>query len=89
MMDSLHLDERIDHHFPAPRSNRGYQPSVFIKTLMLMQHEGSFRLDDVRHIQEDDALCTILRIDQFSSKPPPLAIGCGEWVPNCKPGMPG
>ena len=35
IMDSLHLDERIDHHFPAPRSNRGYQPSVFIKTLML------------------------------------------------------
>ena len=38
MMDSLRLDERIDHHFPAPRSNRGYQPPVFIKTLMLMQH---------------------------------------------------
>ena len=75
MMDSLRLDERIDHHFPAPRSNRGYQPSVFIKTLMLMQHEGSFRLDDVRHIQEDDALCTVLGIDQF-----PQATTLGDWL---------
>ena len=89
MMDSLRLDERIDHHFPAPRSNRGYQPSVFIKTLMLMQHEGSFRLDDVRHIQEDDALRTVLGIDQL-----PQATTLGDWlrrmgVPNRKSGMPG
>ena len=75
MMDSLRLDERIDHHFPAPRSNRGYQPSVFIKTLMLMQHEGSFRLDDVRHIQEDDALRSVLGIDQF-----PQATTLGDWL---------
>ena len=75
MMDSLRLDERIDHHFPAPRSNRGYQPSVFIKTLMLMQHEGSFRLDDVRHIQEDDALRTVLGIDQL-----PQATTLGDWL---------
>ena len=74
-MDSLRLDERIDHHFPAPRSNRGYQPSVFIKTLMLMQHEGSFRLDDVRHIQEDDALRSVLGIDQF-----PQATTLGDWL---------
>ena len=75
MMNSLRLDERIDHHFPAPRSNRGYQPSVFIKTLMLMQHEGSFRLDDVRHIQEDDALRSVLGIDQF-----PQATTLGDWL---------
>ena len=75
MMESLHLDERIDHHFPAPRSNRGYQPSVFIKTLMLMQHEGSFRLDDVRHIQEDDALCIVLGIDRI-----PQATTLGDWL---------
>ena len=74
-MDSLRLDERIDHYFPAPRSNRSYQPSVFIKTLMLMQHEGSFRLDDVRHIQEDDALPSVLGIDQF-----PQATTLGDWL---------
>ena len=45
LMDSLSLTERIDQHFPQPKSNRGYRPSEFIKTLILMQHEGSFHLD--------------------------------------------
>ncbi len=44
-MDSLNLSERIDKHFPRPKSNRGCQPSEFIKTFILMQHEGSFHLD--------------------------------------------
>jgi hypothetical protein len=41
-MESLKLDERIDPHFPQPNSNRGFQPSEFIKALELMQHEGRF-----------------------------------------------
>ena len=51
-MDSLSLTERIDQHFPQPKSNPGYRPSEFIKTLILMQHEGSFHLDDIRHLQD-------------------------------------
>jgi hypothetical protein len=60
LMDSLNFSQRIDHHFPLPRSNRGYKPSEFINTFILMQHEGSFHLDDVRHIKEDTALRTVL-----------------------------
>ena len=60
LMDSLSLAERIDQHFPLPNSNRGYRPSEFIKTLILMQHEGSFHLDDIRHIEDDEALRTVL-----------------------------
>lgn len=75
VMDSLRLGERIDRHFPAPNSNRGYQPSEFIKTLILMQHEGSFRLEDVRHIQDDDALRTVLAIDKL-----PKATTLGDWL---------
>jgi len=37
LMDSLTLDERINQHFPQPKSNRGFQPSLFIKALVLMQ----------------------------------------------------
>ena len=40
-----------------------------------MQHEGGFRLDDVRHIQEDDALRTVLGIDQL-----PQATTLGDWL---------
>ena len=64
-MDSLSLAERIDQHFPLPRRNRGLRPSEFIKTFMLMQHEGSFHLDDIRHLQDDEPLRTVLGLDQL------------------------
>ena len=51
LWDSLKLAERIDQHFPLPKSNRGYAPSVVVQTLLLMQHEGGLHLDDVRHLQ--------------------------------------
>jgi len=74
-MDSLSLTERIDKHFPQPKSNRGYKPSEFIKTLILMQHEGSFHLDEVRHIQDDEALRTVLDIKKL-----PQATTIGDWL---------
>lgn len=33
VMAQLKLGELIDHHFPLPKSNRGFNPSVFIQTL--------------------------------------------------------
>ena len=74
-MDSLSLAERIDQHFTLPKSNRGYRPSEFIKTLILMQHEGSFHLDDIRHIQDDDALRTVLGLNKL-----PKATTLGDWL---------
>jgi hypothetical protein len=74
-MDTLNLAERIDHHFPQPKSNRGYQPSEFIKSLILMQHEGSFHLDDIRHLQDDEALRTVLALDKI-----PQATTLGDWL---------
>ena len=75
VMDSLCLGERVDRHFPAPRSNRGYLPSAFIKTFILMQHEGSFHLDDIRHLQDDEALRTVLALDKL-----PRATTLGDWL---------
>ena len=56
LMGPLSLTERIDQHFPQSKSNPGYRPSEFVETLILMQHEGSFHLDDSRHLQDDEAL---------------------------------
>ncbi len=64
-MDYMNLSERIDKHFSQPKSNRGYPSSKFIKTFILMQHEGSFRLDDIRHLQDDKALRTVLGIKKL------------------------
>ncbi len=75
LMDSLSLAERIDQHFPLPQSNRGYKPSEFIKALILMQHEGSFHLDDIRHLQDDEALRTVLDLNHL-----PKATTLGDWL---------
>ena len=62
LMKSIQLAETIDQHFAQPKSNRGFKPSLFLQTLILMHHEGSFHLDDVRHLSNDDALKTVLDI---------------------------
>ena len=60
LLESLNLAERIDHYFPLPKSNGSYPPSVFI------QHEGSFHLDDVRHLQDDNGLRDMLNLKTLS-----------------------
>jgi hypothetical protein len=65
LMNTLNLGERIDKHFPLPKSNRGYKPSAFIQTFILMQQSGSFHLDDVRHISDDKALRTVLGLNSI------------------------
>ena len=75
LMDSLSLAEPIDQHFPQPKSNRGYRPSEFIKILILMQHEGSFHLDDIRHLQDDEALRRVLALKKL-----PQATTLGDWL---------
>ncbi len=74
-MDSLNLAEHIDHYFPLSKSNRGYRPSEFIKTFILIQHEGSLHLDDIRHLQEDEALRTVLNLKTL-----PTATTLGDWL---------
>ena len=74
-MDSLSLAERIDQHFPQPKSNPGYRPSEFVETLILMQHEGSFHLDDIRHLQDDEALRRVLALKKL-----PQATTLGDWL---------
>jgi len=75
LMEQLELSTRIDSLFPLPKSNRGINPSSYIQTLMLMQHEGSFHLEGVRHLESDTALKTILNIQTF---PKPTSIG--DWL---------
>ena len=75
LMQSLELSEHIDQTFPQPKSNRGYKPSRFIETLILMQHEGSFHLDDVRNLHEEEALLSVFGMEQI-----PKATSLGEWL---------
>ncbi len=40
-----------------------------------MQHEGSFHLDDIRQLQDDEALCTVLDLNKL-----PRATTLGDWL---------
>lgn len=75
IMESLHLSQRIDKAFPLPKGNRGFNPSTFIETLVLMQHEGSFHLDDVRNLNDDEALRMVMGL-----KKTPQASSLGAWL---------
>ncbi len=72
IMKQLELSKSIDRHFPTPKSNRGIAASSYLETLILMQHEGYFHLDEVKHFHEDEALMPLLGIKQM---PKASAIG--------------
>jgi hypothetical protein len=75
LMDSMQLAERVDKHFPKPKSNRGFMPSTYIQTWGLMQHQGHFHLDEVRHLSEDTALTDVLGLATI-----PYASTLGAWL---------
>jgi len=75
IMKQLELSKSIDRHFPTPKSNRGIAASSYLETLILMQHEGSFHLDEVKHFHDDEALTTLLGIKQM-----PKASAVGNWL---------
>lgn len=75
LMEQLQLSKSIDSYFSAPKSNRSIPASSYLETLILMQHEGSFHLDDVKHFHEDEALTQVLGIKQM-----PKASALGNWL---------
>jgi len=75
LMQKLNLTNLIDKHFTQPRSNRGFNPSVFVNSLILMQHEGGIRLDDLQYLKNDTALKKLLGM---KSIPQPDTVG--DWL---------
>lgn len=75
VMEKLDFGALVDKHFPAPGSNRGFEPSTFVNAFMLMLNEGGQCLDDLRHIREDTGLRTLLDGVQI-----PQADSAGDWL---------
>ena len=76
LMDNPGLSACVDRHFPQPGSNRGLSPSVYVRTLILTQHTGEFRLDDVDRFQRNNkALLPILDLEHV-----PGAAAIGKWL---------
>jgi len=72
LMQELNLTNFFDKYFVLPKSNRGFNPSVFLNSLILMQHEGGIRLDDLKYIKEDEAITKLLGLKNI---PQPDSVG--------------
>lgn len=69
------LTNKIDQHFKKPGSNRGFQPSSFVYSLLLMFLEGGQCLDDLKHIRQDQALRSVLGLGKV-----PSSDTMGDWL---------
>lgn len=75
VMQQIGFSEAVDKYFPAPKSNRGYRPSIFVTPLILMFQEGGRCLDDLRHLRQDEALRLLLRMEKI-----PESDSTGDWL---------
>ncbi len=75
MIEQLGLSKLLDQAFPEPKSNRAISAASYFETLILMQHQGLFHLDDVKHLHQDQALSQVLGIDCI-----PRASALGNWL---------
>ena len=57
------LRELAERHLPANSSNRGYDASVFVGSLILMLQGGGRCLEDLLELGRDAALMKLLRMD--------------------------
>ena len=71
----LGLKALVDRYLPEPRSNRGYAPSVFVDSLVLMLQGGGQRLEDLRELEREAALMRLVGREVI---PDPDTVG--DWL---------
>lgn len=69
------LRELADRHMPEPGSNRGYLPSAFVDSLVLMLQAGGRRIEDVRELRQEAPLLKLIGREEI---PDPDTIG--DWL---------
>ena len=72
---AMGLTELADKYLSAPNSNRGFNPSVFINSLVLLLTAGGTCLDDIRELKNEKEL---LGITGIKAIPEPDTIG--DWL---------
>ena len=69
------LTNLCDNYLPLPKSNRGYMPSVFVDTLVLMLQAGGSALEDIRELNNEEGLMKLIGRDIV---PNPDTVG--DWL---------
>ena len=54
------LRELTDQYLPAPGSNRGFNPSVMVDSLVLMLQGGGRSLEDLRELKNEEGLMKLI-----------------------------
>jgi hypothetical protein len=75
LMQTIGFEQIVDQHFPLPKSNRGFKPSTFVQSFMLMFLEGGQCLEDLQYIRQDQALRLLLGINKV-----PESDSAGDWL---------
>ena len=75
VMQSIKFSALVNKAFPKSKSNRGYEASAFVESVVLMLHEGGIRLDDLEQIRTDTALRKLLGLKQV-----PASDSLGDWL---------
>ena len=72
---SIGLTELSDKYLVSPKSNRGFKPSVFVNSLVLLLTAGGGCLDDLRELKNEKELLGITGIKII---PEPGTVG--DWL---------
>ena len=69
------LRELTDQLLPTPGSNRGYEPSVMMDSLVLMLQGGGRSLEDLRELEHEEGLMKLIGRDEI-----PEPDTAGDWL---------
>jgi hypothetical protein len=69
------LRELTDQYLPAPGSNRGFDPSAMVDTVVLMLQGGGRSLEDLRELEDEEGLMKLMGRDEI---PEPDTVG--DWL---------
>ena len=57
---SIGLKGLVNRHVPGPGSHRGFNPSVFVNSLVLMFQGGGRSLEDLRELKYEEGLMSLI-----------------------------
>jgi hypothetical protein len=75
MAKAFRLPGVIDEELPGPGSGRGYKPSQFVLSLILMFHGGGKKLEDLRELKGEMSLRELLEMESL-----PASCTIGDWL---------
>lgn len=70
----LGLRELTDRYLPEPGSNRGFNPSIYVDTLVMMLQGGGRSFEDIRELKYEEGLMKLIDINNV---PDPDSVG--DW----------